>query len=101
MSFNSGEANAEVGAVEAKDDDVGDNAIVHYTVPEDSPFDIGLLDGKIQTKQELDFETQGVHYVVVTAQDKEGPETGRTATATVTILVQDTSDEVCHWNVLI
>ncbi len=52
----------------------------------------------IQTKTELDFESQGVHYVVVTAQDKEGPETGRVASATVTILVQDTSDEVTNIN---
>lgn len=87
-----GESEAEVGKVEALDEDIGENAIVHYSVQEDEFFDIDELSGLIKTRQELDFETQGVHYLVVTAQDKDGQ--GQAASATVTILVQDTSDEI-------
>jgi protocadherin-15 len=91
-----GQAGAEVGTVEAQDADIGENAVVHYSVvPEqDSLFKIDQLSGLIETVQELDFESQGFHNLVVQAQDQNGPQAGRVATATVTILVQDTSDEV-------
>ena len=71
-----GESNALVGMVEAKDNDIDENAVVHYSVPEDSNFEIDELSGLISTKQELDFETQAVHYLTVLAEDKDGPNTG-------------------------
>ena len=43
--------------VEAKDGDIDENAIIHYSVPEDTNFEIDELSGLISTKNELDFET--------------------------------------------
>ena len=50
----------------------------------------------LRTKSELDFERQPVHYLVVTAQDRGRQP--RLSTATVTVLVQDTADEVPIFN---
>ena len=92
-----GQGGAIVGTVEAEDEDIDENAIVYYSIAEPEqdqeppPFAIEELLGEIRTTQELDFETQPVYYVVVQAEDKDGLET---ATATVTVLVQDTSDEI-------
>ncbi len=62
-------------------------------VPSDSVFDIQNSTGEIRTRVELDFETQPVHYVVVTAVD-DGDDVKKSSTATVTVVVQDTADEV-------
>ena len=43
-----GESGADVGKVLALDSDSGDNANVHYSVPEDSPFSIDAIDGRIR-----------------------------------------------------
>ena len=43
-----GESGADVGKVRALDDDNGDNANVHYSVSEDSPFSIDAIDGRIR-----------------------------------------------------
>jgi protocadherin-15 len=91
-----GESGADVGRVEASDGDSGDNANMFYTVPESSPFAIDAIGGQIRTKSNLDFESQAVHYVVVTARD--GGREPRISTATVTVLVQDTADEVPKFN---
>ena len=56
-------------------------------------FDIQNTTGEIRTRVELDFETQPVHYVVVTATDN-GEKIKKSSTATVTVFVQDTADEV-------
>ena len=40
----------------------------------------------------MDFEAQSLHYLVITAKD--GTLEARSATATATVLVQDTEDEV-------
>ena len=82
-----GDADAVVGAVTAKDADVGSNAVVSYAVNDDK-FSVDADSGEIRTKAELDFEQQAVHYVVVTATDGVG-----SSTATVTVLVQDAPDE--------
>ncbi len=62
-------------------------------VPSDSVFDIQNSTGEIRTRVELDFETQPIHYVVVTAID-DGEDVKKSSTATVTVVVQDTADEV-------
>jgi len=90
-----GEVDAFVGRVFAEDKDVGVNAKLSYSLPAESPFVIDSENGKISTKTALDFETGQVHYVVVTAQDKA--KVPRLATATATILVDDTSDEVPYF----
>ena len=64
-----------------------------FQVPSDSVFDIQNSTGEIRTRVELDFETQPIHYVVVTAVD-DGEDVKKSSTATVTVVVQDTADEV-------
>ena len=90
-----GEVDAFVGRVFAEDKDVGSNAEVTYSLPAESQFAIDSKSGKISTKTALDFEKAQVHYVVVTAQDMA--KVPRLATATATILVDDTSDEAPHF----
>ena len=60
-----------------KDADIDENAIVHYSVQDDVNFEIDELSGLISTKQELDFETQNVHKVIILAEDKDGSRTGK------------------------
>ena len=43
-----GESGADVGKVLARDSDSGDNANVQYSVPEESPFSIDAIDGRIR-----------------------------------------------------
>ena len=90
-----GQINAFVGRVFAEDGDIGSNAIISYSLPAESRFSIDKDNGKISTKTALDFEKAQVHYVVVTAQDNA--KVPRLATATATILVDDTSDEVPYF----
>ena len=90
-----GEVDAFVGRVFAEDKDIGSNAEVTYSLPAESQFAIDSKSGKISTKTALDFEKAQVHYVVVTAQDMA--KVPRLATATATILVDDTSDEAPHF----
>ena len=83
------------GRVLAEDRDVGRNANISYSVPEEDPFSIEQHTGKIFTKTSLDFETNQVLRVVVTARD--GGEVPRLATATATVLVNDVSDELPYF----
>ena len=84
-----GQSGALVGKVEAKDNDIGENAIVFYSIGnndnliESPPFEINEQSGEIKTIQDLDFETQNTWYLVVQARDRDALET---ATATVTVL---------------
>ena len=90
-----GTVGATVGKVEAKDSDVGLNAKVSYSLIEqeqESSFSIDSQSGEIRTTTDLDFEHQPVHYVIVSASDDI-----HSSTATATILVQDTSDEVPYF----
>ena len=47
----------------------GVNANISYPVPDEVPFSIDHFSGKIVTKTSLDFETNQVFYVPVTAKD--------------------------------
>ncbi|KAK7080227.1 hypothetical protein SK128_015764 [Halocaridina rubra] len=88
---NEGKDSAEVGIVQAEDEDFGANGEVFYSVPSDSLFTIDSSTGVIRTKQALDYEKEQAHYLVVTASD--GAVDPRIATATVTVLVSDIEDE--------
>lgn len=88
---NEGQEDAVVGTVKAEDNDMGTNGEVFYSVPDNSPFNIGSDTGEIRTKQALDYEKQQVHLLVVTAKD--GAADPRLSTATVTVLVSDIGDE--------
>ncbi|XP_065342021.1 cadherin-99C isoform X1 [Cloeon dipterum] len=87
-----GEAGITVGKVKAVDADEGPNAVVYYSVPPDVSFSIDAMSGEIRTKTSLDYEKQRTHIFVVTATD--GGQEPRLATASVTVQVEDTNDEL-------
>ena len=60
-------------------------------MPAESAFVIQSHTGEIRSKAPLDYETERVHHVVVTARD--GGAESRSATATVTVVVLDLPDE--------
>ena len=55
---------AEVGRVEAVDEDEGGEAEVTYSVPADSLFSVGERNGSLTTKQALDFEKTQVDTLI-------------------------------------
>ncbi|KAF2345243.1 Cadherin, partial [Trinorchestia longiramus] len=75
----------------AWDGDEGRSGLVGYSVPPDAPLSVGPYNGSLYTSTSLDYEAQQVHYVVVTATDGGRPPLS--ATATVTLMVGDVSDE--------
>ena len=81
-----------IGKVLAKDLDENENGLIRYEVPSDSPVSVDAVTGEISTRIELDYEKEKTHFVVVTAKDM-GKES-RISTATVTIAVEDDSDEM-------
>ncbi|CAG0884506.1 unnamed protein product [Darwinula stevensoni] len=86
-----GKADAFVGTVRARDEDAGENGAVFYSVPRESGFKIDRETGDLYTNRALDYETDRLHLVVVTAEDG-GPDP-RISTATVTVSVRDVPDE--------
>ncbi|XP_022127286.2 cadherin-99C [Pieris rapae] len=81
----------QVGYVHATDIDEGVNAIVSYNIPSNLPFSIDNASGLIATNTELDYEETKEYAFVVTATD--GAIDKRLGTASVTVLVDDVSDE--------
>ncbi|XP_067139114.1 cadherin-99C isoform X2 [Centruroides vittatus] len=82
---------APIGVVQARDDDIGTNGEVLYSVSGNNDFSINPQSGEIHVKKILDYEKQKKHLLVVTARDK-APD-ARLATASVTVLVNDVQDE--------
>ncbi|CAH0723630.1 unnamed protein product, partial [Brenthis ino] len=80
-----------VGYVHATDLDEGVNAMISYNIPSHLPFSIDNTTGMISTNTELDYEDVKDYAFVVTATD--GAIDRRLGTASVTVLVQDVSDE--------
>ena len=109
---NEGEVGALVGQVRAVDADIGQNALVTYSIkviithkyhlpysgqfqdPE-SLFRVEEDTGKLFTRGKLDFETSNLVYVSVTARD--GAKEPREVETNVTVLVQDIQDEVPYF----
>lgn len=83
---------AHVGVVTATDADEGQNANITYSVPDEVPFTINPQTGTVMTSTSLDYEKQREYKFVVTAKD--GGTEPRIATATVTVSVIDTEDEM-------
>ncbi|KAF4523016.1 hypothetical protein B566_EDAN007446 [Ephemera danica] len=92
FSVLEGTVNTFVGRVTAVDADEGANAVIYYSVPEETPFAVDAMTGEIRTRVALDFEKQQEHRFVVTARD--GAPDPRLATATVTVHMIDADDEV-------
>ncbi|KAF8774708.1 Cadherin-99C like protein [Argiope bruennichi] len=86
-----GQADAYVGTVQAKDDDISLNGQIRYSVSQSSDFRIDPQTGEIRTLRALDFESQPSHRLMVMARDS-APDS-RFGTAAVTILVTDVQDE--------
>lgn len=84
-----------VGIVHANDADEGINAHISYSIPNDVPFGINAETGEIRTRLALDYEQQKEYRFVVTAKD--GAPDARLGTASVTVQVNDVSDEVPHF----
>ncbi|BES91601.1 Cadherin domain [Nesidiocoris tenuis] len=92
FSVKEGLIGVHVGKVHAIDADEGINANVSYSVPGEVPFTINPQTGVVMTSTSLDYEHQKEYKFVVTAMD--GAPEPRIATATVTVHVQDTEDEL-------
>ncbi|XP_073993428.1 cadherin 99C isoform X1 [Rhodnius prolixus] len=92
FSVKEGLVGAHVGKVKAVDADEGINANVTYSVPGEVPFTINPSTGDVMTSTSLDYEKDKEFKFVVTAMD--GAPDPRIATATVTVHVIDTEDEL-------
>ncbi|KAH8032713.1 hypothetical protein HPB51_001411 [Rhipicephalus microplus] len=91
FTVEEGKAGAVVGTVQARDEDVGANGEVYYTIAGNGDFGIDEQTGEVTTRRALDYERQREHVFVVTAKDK-APD-ARITTASVTVRVQDVQDE--------
>lgn len=80
-----------VGYVHATDLDEGVNAMISYSIPSHLPFSIDNNTGMLTTNTELDYEDVKDYAFVVTATD--GAIDRRLGTASVTVHVDDVSDE--------
>ncbi|XP_014256144.1 cadherin-99C isoform X2 [Cimex lectularius] len=92
FSVKEGLVGIHVGKVKANDADEGINSNVTYSLPLDVPFTINPQNGDVMTSTSLDYEKEKEYKFVVTAMD--GAPDPRIATATVTIHVLDTEDEL-------
>ena len=85
-------ANTPVGAIvamlNAEDADEGLNALVFYTT-QGSGFAVDFNTGIVTLEQRLDFDTQDMHLVTVTATDMGTPFLSSSVTLNVTVLPPD------------
>ncbi|XP_074596173.1 cadherin 99C isoform X2 [Brevipalpus obovatus] len=102
-----GSADAFVGKVVATDADIGENAVIIYSIgssgasnsmdTDKNPlFRINPSTGEIFTRTELDYEKVKEHVFVVTAKDR-APD-ARLSTVTVTVQVIDLQDELPYFS---
>ncbi|XP_054716801.1 cadherin-99C-like [Uloborus diversus] len=82
---------AYVGTVQARDDDIGVNGEITYSLSGSNDFYLDPISGELRTTRALDFESQSKLHLVVTARD--GAPDSRHGTASVTVLVGDVQDE--------
>ncbi|NWI23471.1 CELR3 protein, partial [Sula dactylatra] len=76
----------------ATDEDIGYNAIIHYTITGDtSSFHVGELSGNITTLQPLDYEYRSQYTFILKAFNPGKPYVQDTANVTVT--VEDANEE--------
>ncbi|KAK2523218.1 hypothetical protein Q9966_012281 [Columba livia] len=76
----------------ATDEDIGYNAIIHYTIiGETSLFHVGELSGNITTLQPLDYESRSQYTFILKAFNPGDPHLQDTANITVT--VEDVNEE--------
>ncbi|XP_048189325.1 protocadherin Fat 4 [Perognathus longimembris pacificus] len=82
-----------VSSVTATDSDSGDNADLHYSITgtnNHGTFSISPNTGSIFLAKKLDFETQSLYKLNITAQDRGRPP--RSSTMSVVIQVRDSND---------
>ncbi|GAB6023146.1 hypothetical protein CHUAL_007226 [Chamberlinius hualienensis] len=85
-------ANAIIGKVKAIDADAWMNGVVYYESSPNAPITVDETTGEIRVVRQFDYERQPTEVVVISARD--GADQPRIATATVTIIVRDVSDEL-------
>ena len=82
---------ADVGTVEADDDDYGENSMIVFAFQDASDsFHIDPETGRIRTQVSLDYDTVPSHNLMVLATDMGNP--SRSTSATVSISVIDVND---------
>jgi protocadherin-15 len=86
---------AYVGKVTATDADIGENAVIVYSISDTKHFHIDSETGEIRTNTVLDYEKQKVYEFLATAQDKSP--NFRLSTAFVTVEVLDIQDELPYF----
>ncbi|GFU49959.1 cadherin-99C [Trichonephila clavipes] len=86
-----GQADAYVGTVQARDEDIGMNGEITYSLSGSNDFRIDSHSGEIRTVRALDFESQHSHRLMVMARDS-APDS-RFGTAAITVLINDVQDE--------
>ncbi|XP_067898848.1 protocadherin Fat 4 [Heterodontus francisci] len=82
-----------VGSATATDSDSGDNAEIHYSITGSNnhgTFSISHNTGSIFLSKKMDFETQSVYHLNITAKDNGRPP--RSSTMSVVIQVRDFND---------
>ncbi|KAL9851842.1 LOW QUALITY PROTEIN: protocadherin Fat 4 [Geothlypis trichas] len=87
-----------VSSVTATDSDSGDNADLHYTITgtnNHGTFSISPNTGSIFLAKKLDFETQSLYKLNITAKDQGRPP--RSSTMSVVIHVRDFNDNPPHF----
>ncbi|NXV82131.1 CELR3 protein, partial [Atlantisia rogersi] len=76
----------------ATDDDIGPNAVIHYTIiGETATFHVGELSGTITTLHPLDYESRSQYTFILKAFNPGEPDLEDTADITVT--VEDVNEE--------
>ncbi|KAG8195587.1 hypothetical protein JTE90_002207 [Oedothorax gibbosus] len=87
-----GKADAYVGTVQARDEDISMNGLITYSLSGSNPdFRLDPTTGELRTSRPLDFESRHAHKLTVMARDS-APDS-RFGTVTVTVLVNDVQDE--------
>lgn len=76
--------------VQARDQDIGPNGLVRYTLSPDGPFVVDTIRGVVTVMDRLDREKDSNYTLITTAVDQGS--TPRSATATISITVLDMND---------
>uniref|UniRef100_A0A8C4FC38 Cadherin domain-containing protein n=1 Tax=Dicentrarchus labrax TaxID=13489 RepID=A0A8C4FC38_DICLA len=75
----------------ATDEDLGQNSEILYVIkPPNEEFWVNASSGEIYTKQELDYETEGIYHLQIKAMD--GGWVSKTGILNVTVVVMDVND---------
>jgi hypothetical protein len=93
FEVDEGDGDALVGTVTAKDDDLGDNAVIAYELtPVGIPFTVNASTGEIRTTSALDREEKDKHTFTIRAFNPNFKSSAR-VDHDITVIVKDVNDE--------